>query len=100
MQKDVLWLDVAMDHALPVRIVERARNLRSNADRIAHRQLLLARKPITQRFARHKRHHVKDGAVHLPRVVQRENVRMLQVRGGLDLHQEPLGANHRGEFGA
>jgi hypothetical protein len=31
--------------------------------------------------------------------VQWQNVRVLQVRRGLDLGQEPLGADHRGQLG-
>ena len=34
----------------------------------------------------------------LSAIEQRQDVRVLQVGGGLDLAQEPLGADHRGEL--
>ena len=32
--------------------------------------------------------------------MQRQDVRVLEIGGGLDLAQEPLGADHRGQLGA
>ena len=60
----------------------------------------IAREAVAERFAFHHRHHVPDCSVHLTRIVQRQDVRMLQVRGGLDLAQESIGANDGGEFRA
>ena len=41
-QQDVLRLEIAVDDAVPVRVVERARHCRRDADRFVDRELLLA----------------------------------------------------------
>ena len=98
-QQDVLGLDVAVDHAVAVGVVERVGDFGRDPDRIVDRELLLAGQPIAQRFALDERHHVVSGAVHFARVDQAEDVRMLQGRDRLDLAQEPLGTDDRGELG-
>ena len=45
-------------------------------------------------------HDVEQEAVGLARVEERQDVRVLEVGGELDLGQEPLGADHGGELGA
>ena len=99
-QQDVLGLDVPVDHALAVGVVERARHLGRDPHGDLDRELLLPPEPVAQRFALDVGHDVVGGAAHLAGVVQREDVGMLQVGGGLDLLQEPLGADHRGQLGA
>ena len=54
---------------------------------------------VAERLAVDERHDVVEEAVGLARVEERQDVRMLQVRGGLDLDQEPLGADDGGQFG-
>ena len=99
-QQDVLGLDVAVDHAVAVRVVERVGHLawrcapprrrraasRGRAGRAASRP---------RRTASRRRGSRRPS----PRVEQRQDVRMLQARRGLDLDQEPLGAEHGGELG-
>ena len=97
-QQDVLRLDVAVDHAVAVGVVERPGDLGSDADRIADRELLLAVQPVPQRFALDERHHVVRGPVDFAGVDQAEDVGVLQVGDGLDLAEEPLGADHRREL--
>ena len=99
-QQDVLRLDVAVDHPVPVGVVERGGHLGGQAHRVAHRQLLLAAEPVAQALAVHERHDVVRGAVHLPAVDQAEDVGVLQRRDGLDLTQEALGADDGGQLGA
>ena len=98
-QQDVLGLDVAVDHAVPVRVVERVGDLARDPHRVVDRELLLAVEPVAERLALDERHDVVEEAVGLARVEQREDVRMLQIGGELDLGEEPLGAEHRGELG-
>ncbi len=98
-QQDVLGLDVAVDHAVPVGVVEGARHLAGDPHGIGDGQLPLARQPVAERLALHKRHHVEHGAAYLARVVQRQDVRVLEVGRRLDLGEEPLGPDYRGEFG-
>ena len=63
-------------------------------------QLLLALEPVAQRLAVDERHDVVEQCRPLrPNRCSGEDVRMLQVRGGLDLGQEALGAEGRAELG-
>ena len=98
-QQDVLGLDVAVNDAVPVRVVERARDLARDPHRLVDRQLLLAVEPVAERLALDVRHDVVQEAVGGAGIEQREDVRVLQVRRGADLGQESLGADHRGELG-
>ena len=98
-EQDVAGLDVAVHDAPLVRVVERVGDLLRDGDRVLHTHLLLAVQPIPERFSFHIRHHVEDHPVRLPGVEQREDVRMLQVGGRLDLGQEALGAHEGGQLG-
>ena len=99
-QQDVLRLDVALHDPPAVRVVERAGDLGGDAHRVGNRELLLAVQPVAQRLALHVRHHIEEEAVGLARVVQRKDMRMLQIRRDLDLGEKPVGADHRCQFGA
>ena len=99
MQQDVLGLDVAVDDAVAVRVVERRGDLGGDAHRVGHRQLLFAADPVADGLALDERHHVIEEAVGVARVDEPEDVRVLQVGGGLDLGEEALGADHGAEFG-
>ncbi len=112
MQQDVLGLDVAVDHAVAVGVVERARHLARDPDRVRHRELLLPREPVAERLPFHEGHDVEeklgdwaigrfgDWTAGDPRIEQGQDVRVLQRGGGADLGEEPLGADHRGQLGA
>ena len=97
-QQDVLRLDVAVDDAVAVGVVERVGHFGGDADRVVHRQLLLAAEPVADRFPLHVRHHVEEEAVRLAAVEERQDVRVLEIGGDLDLAQEPLGADDRRQF--
>ncbi len=88
-----------MDHPLPVRVVQRRRHAPRDLDRLLDPQLLLAVQLVAQRVALDVRHHVIQERLRLARIVQRQDVRVLQVGGDLDLVQEPLGPDHRGQLG-
>jgi hypothetical protein len=75
-QQDVLRLDVAVHHTEPMRVLERLRDLRRDADRILHRQLVLPVQSVPQAFPLHVRHHVEEEAAGLAGVEEREDVRM------------------------
>src|SRR5207249_1827373 len=53
---------------------------------------------LAQRFPLDERHHVVEEAVRLSRIEQREDVGMLQLGSDLDLAEEPLRAQGRGQF--
>ena len=93
MKQDVLGLDVPMDDVMAVRVVERARDLPRDANGFVDRQMRLAFEPVAQRFAFDIRHHVEHGAVGLAGVVQRQDVRSLQVRRRLDLGEKAFDAD-------
>ena len=99
MQENVLGLDIAVDDVLAVRVVERARHFACNTYGISDGQLTFAFEACTQRFARDERHHVVQQAVRLAAVEQRENVRVLQPRGGADLGEKPFAAKRRTKVG-
>ncbi len=62
-------------------------------------ELLLAVQPVAQRLALDEGHDVEQVAVGLARVEERQDVRVLEIGGELDLGQEALGADHGGELG-
>ena len=98
-EEDVLRLDVAVDDALRVRVGKRIGHLVRNAHGVVNRQLLVAHQAIAQRLAVNERHHVEQEAARRAGVMQRQDVRMLQVRGGGDLGEEALGTQRRREVG-
>ncbi len=91
-------LDVAVDDVVPVRVVQRARHFGGDAHRVRDRELLLPVEPVAQGLALDERHDVEQEAVRSPRVEEREDVRVLEIGGGLDLGEEPLGADDRGQL--
>ena len=76
-QHDVLWLDVAMHDVMAVRIGQRVGDLARDLKGIIERQLRLPLQPLAEGFAFHERHHIKQQAVHDPRIVNRKNVGVL-----------------------
>ena len=99
-QQDVLGLDVAVDHAVAVGVVERRGHFGRDPDRVGDRELLLAGEPVAQGLALDVGHDVEEVAVGLARVEQGQDVGVLEVGRQLDLGQEPLGADHGRQLGA
>ena len=99
-QQDVLRLDVPVDDAVPVGVVEGAGDLGGYPDRIGDGELFLAIQPIPKALPLDERHHIEKEGIRRPRIEQRQDMRVLQVGGGLDLRQEAVGPDHRGELGA
>ena len=98
MQENVFGLDVAVDDAMPVSIVECRCDFGRDADRIGHRQLLFPVQSVAQALAFDVRHDVVGGPVRLTRVDQAEDVRVLQRRDRADLAHEAFGPDHGGKF--
>jgi hypothetical protein len=97
-QQDVLGLDVAVDHAVAVGVVERAGHFGRDTDGIGHRELAFPLESLAERFSLDKRHDVEEESVGLTRIEQRQQMRMLEVGRGLDLDQEPFRADHGREL--
>ena len=97
-QHHVLGLDVPVDHAVPVRVVERRGHLGRDSQCVGDRELLLPDEPVAERFPFDERHDIEEKGVGLARIEQRQDVRVLQVGGGSDFAQEALGADDGGEL--
>ena len=97
-QEDVLGLDVAMDHSLPVGVIERVGHGHGDPHRVVDPELGFPVEPGAEGFALDVRHDVIEEPAGLPAVEEREDMRVLQRGGGLDLHHKPLGAEDRGEL--
>jgi hypothetical protein len=99
-QQDVFGLDVAVDDPVPVGVVEGRRHLGGDSYRVVHRQLLLPADPVPHRFPFDIRHDIEEEAVGFAAVKEREDVRVLEVRGGGNFGKKSLRADDRGQFGA
>jgi hypothetical protein len=98
-QQDVLGLDVAMDHVVAVRVVQRRGDFGCDPERVADGKLLFPGDAVAQGLPLDEGHHVEQIRFRLARVEQRQDVRVLEVGGELDLGQKPLGPDHGGELG-
>ena len=99
MQENVLRLDVAVNNLTPVRVFKRISNFSGNADCERNGELAFARQQSPKSLALDVRHHVVEQPLRASRIEQRQNVRMLKIRGELYLLQEAIGAEYGGEFG-
>ena len=70
-----------------------------NADRLLNTELRLAIQLVAERLALDEGHDVEQKPVRRTRIKERQNMRVLQRRGGRDLLHESLSAKHRSEFG-
>ena len=98
-QEDVLRLHVAVDHVVPVRIVEGQRRLPADAESVLHWELTFAPQSVPQRLALDIGHGEPQATRGFARVVDREDVRVLEARGELDLVLETLRAERLRELG-
>ena len=98
-QEDITGLDVPVDDAVAVGVVECARHLLGDYDRVLDAQLLLSVQSFPERLPLHMRHDVEEESIRLARIEERQDVRVLQIGRRLDLGQEALGTDHRGQFG-
>ena len=88
-----------MDDAVVVRVVERARDLTRDAERILERELPFAHETRAERLALDVRHGKPELTVGcLAGIEDAEDVRMLQLRRGGDLAAETLGAERGREI--
>ena len=97
-EQDVLRLDVAVDHAMSMRVVERIGHLAGDSQRLIYRQLRLVPETRSQRLALDERHAVLEQTVALAGAQKRNRVRVTQGGGELNLTPEPLGADGGGEL--
>ena len=69
--------------------MQRARDLARERKRFFDRQLTLAIELGAERLAPHERLHVPEEVVRLTRINQREDVRVIELRGDFDFIEEP-----------
>jgi len=89
---------------MPVGVVQRARHTAHQLHRLLDAQLLFTPEPVAQGVALHERHDVIEVAYPIrgvgdPGIEEREDVRVLEVGGDLDLLEEPFGPDQRGQLG-
>ncbi len=78
-EQDVLRLEIAVDDATAMRVVERLRDGDGESHGLLHGQLLLALEAGAQRLAIHEGHDVEEQAPGFPALEQRQEIRVLQV---------------------
>ena len=98
-QHDVLGLDVAMHHVVVMRVPKRFSDFAGDLQRVVDRQLGLALQPVAEGFAFDERHDVVERSARVARIVDRQDVGMLQAGGELDLAQEPVAAEADRDLG-
>ncbi len=75
----------------------RLAKVRRDLHRIVHWKLMVYIQLVPERRPLYIRHDVEEERVRFTRIEQRQNMRMLEVRGRLDLGQEPPGSYDRSE---
>ena len=98
-EQDVFGLDVTVDHAVAVGVVQGVGHGDGDLDRLVDAELRFAVELGAERLAVDERHHVVEEAVGGAGIEERQDVRVLQRGGGLDFHHEPVGADDGGELG-
>ena len=95
-QHHVGGLDVSMDDALLMRVVQRLQQLRDDANRFVERRALTGVENLLELAPAHELHHDVGEVVLLTEVVGRHDVRMGHAGRGMCLAQEPLRVVPRG----
>jgi hypothetical protein len=88
-----------MDDTVSVRVIECRSHGDCDSNGLVEWQLPIALQPGSQRLTVHVRHYVVEKTGRLAAVEQRQQVRMLQVGGDLDLGEKPFAADYRAELG-
>ena len=98
-EQDVVGLDVAVDDAVPVGVGEGVDHLAQDAHRLDDGQLAFARELEPERLARDERHDVVEQVAGRSGREQRNDVRVLQAGGELDLPLESLDVHRSAHLG-
>ena len=89
-QEDVLRLDIAMDHAVFVRVLQRVADLGRDADGVVDREWSVATEPLPQRLSFHVFHYIEQQPVCLVGLEQWHDMGMRELRGQQDFPLEPV----------
>ena len=99
LEQDVLGLDVAVDHALAVGVIEGVGHLAREPERPRRLERSLPVEQVAERALVDAGHDVVQQAAGVAGIEQRQQVGMLEPRRDPDLPQEALGAELRAEAG-
>ena len=98
LEQHVLRLDIPVHDALAVGVSECIGELARDLPHVLEGELLLPIEALPQGLALHVGHHIVEQAVGVAGVMQREDVRMGEVRRDLDLAQEAIAPEALGDF--
>ena len=98
--ENILGLEIAVDDALAVRVVERRGDRGRDSDCFVDRELLFTIEPRAERFAFDERHDVEQQVARGARIEQRQKIRMLEIGGDLNFRLKAIDADYRTEIGA
>lgn len=87
-KQDVVRLDIAVHHALLIRVTQRLRHLLRDSQGVWDGKLLFSVETVAQRIAFHVGHDVIEQTVNVPRIVQRQDVRVSQASRDLNLAEK------------
>jgi hypothetical protein len=88
--ENVFGFEVAVDHPVSVRVVQRARDRGCDPYGVFDGKLLLSVERNAQRLTLDEWHHVEQQRVSRAAIEQRQQIRTLQIRGNLYLAQESI----------
>ena len=98
-QQDIFRLDVAVNHTLGMRVVERRGDLTHDARYVLDRKATFLIHPLPKRATAHVGEGVIQQVSGAPGVEQRHHIRVIQLGGQADLGQETFPPQHSGELG-
>ena len=93
LQQDVLRLDVAVDDLALVGVLQRFGRLADDPEGVLDGKLVLPDEPVAERLALDEGHDIVEEAVGHPRVVQAEDVGVLELGGDADFAEETVGTD-------
>ena len=99
-EQDVGRFDVAVNHVAAVGIAQRVRHLARDLERLGHRELPFAEQALAQRLTLDVGHDIVKQPVGLIGVVERQDVRVVEPGGDLDLAEETGCPDIRGDIGS
>ena len=99
LEQNVLGLEVAVDYAVRVRVLERIGDLLRDSYRFVDGKLFLAFEPGAERFTLDVRHDVEQESVGCSGIEQRKKIRVLKICGDSDLGQKAFYAEYRAQLG-
>lgn len=98
-EQNIVRLDIAVNYSVLMRVGERTQNVTKDLCCFVYRQLTRPGKPRAKRLAFDERHRVVRESVTDSRREHWDDVRVLQLRGKLNLAAESLDVHGRGEVG-